>query len=63
LNDNDPETRTTVAWALGRFGADARLAVSQLSKLTKDSTFSVREQAKRALERITSPNIRFNESD
>lgn len=54
LKNADSETRTAASWAIGRFGEHAHLAVPQLSVLKEDPIFSVREQAKMALGRITS---------
>jgi len=48
---NDP-IRMTTAWALGRFGVEARMALPKLSAMTNDSCYSVREQAVRAIQRI-----------
>lgn len=52
LTDGNPETRTAVAWAMGRFGAQAEAALADLSSLTNDPVFSVREQARVAVSRI-----------
>lgn len=52
LNDCNPETRTAVAWAMGRFGAQAEAVLAELSCLTNDSVFSVREQTRMAVSRI-----------
>ena len=52
LKSDESQIRIAAAWGLGRIGTKAKLAIRDLERLLDDEFDSVREQARKALNRI-----------